>query len=92
LPEGEHGHPWIEFRLGDSSLMLFKLPGERPEQTPTHVPWIYVDDVEGHFNRTSAGGARIITNLGSPWGLPFYVVDDPEGNRWTFLQARPTMR
>ena len=25
LDEGSHGHPWIEFRLGDSSLMIFKL-------------------------------------------------------------------
>ena len=29
---------------------------------------------------------------GQPWGLPFYVADDLEGNRWTFAQARPTMR
>jgi uncharacterized glyoxalase superfamily protein PhnB len=92
LPDGHHGHPWIEFRLGDSSLMLFKLPGERVEQTPTHVPWIYVDDIEEHFRRSSAAGARIITTMDSPWGLPFYVVADLEGNRWTFLQARPTMR
>ena len=40
--------------------------------------------------RTS--GATIVTELSSPWGLPFYVADDPEGNRWTFAQARPTMR
>ena len=25
VPEGEEGHRWIEFRLGDSSLMVFKL-------------------------------------------------------------------
>ena len=25
LPETGHGHPWIEFRLGNSSLMIFKL-------------------------------------------------------------------
>ena len=33
-----------------------------------------------------------VTELASPWGLPFYVADDLEGNRWTFAQARPTMR
>ncbi len=27
LGDGAHGHPWIEFRLGDSSLMIFKLEG-----------------------------------------------------------------
>ena len=28
LPETGHGHPWIEFRLGNSSLMIFKLDSE----------------------------------------------------------------
>jgi uncharacterized glyoxalase superfamily protein PhnB len=92
LPETEHGHPWIEFRIGNSSLMIFKLDGDRSVSAPTHVPWVYVDDVAEHFRRASNGGATIIQKLDSPWGLPFYVADDPEGNRWTFVQARPTMR
>ena len=92
LPETEYGHPWIEFRIGNSSLMIFKLDGDRPEHAPVHVPWVYVDDVAEHFLRASASKAAIIQELGSPWGLPFYVADDPEGNRWTFAQARPTMR
>ena len=66
LPETGHGHPWIEFRLGNSSLMIFKLGAE------------------------GTGRPTIVTELASPWGLPFYVVDDLEGNRWTFAQARPT--
>ena len=92
LPEGEHGHPWIEFRVGNCSLMLFKLEDDRPERVRTHVPWVYVDDVEEHFRRAEAKGATIVEKLDSPWGLPFYVADDPEGNRWTIVQARPTMR
>jgi uncharacterized glyoxalase superfamily protein PhnB len=92
LPETGYGHPWIEFRLGDSSLMIFKLDGEADEQPPTHVPWVYVDDVEGHHRHAAKAGARIVTDLASPWGLPFYVAEDLEGHRWTFAQARPTMR
>jgi|HubBroStandDraft_6_1064221.scaffolds.fasta_scaffold76288_3 uncharacterized glyoxalase superfamily protein PhnB len=92
LPETGHGHPWIEFRLGNSSLMIFKLEAEPQAHPPTHVPWVYVDDVAGHYERARTGGATIVTELGSPWGLPFYVAADPEGNRWTFAQARPTMR
>lgn len=92
LPATEHGHPWIEFRLGNSSLMIFALAGDRPSPAPVHVPWVYVDDVAEHFRRASAGGATIVEKLASPWGLPFYVADDLEGNRWTFAQARPTMR
>ena len=91
LPEGEHGHPWIEFRVGNCSLMVFKLDRSGQDQVVTHVPWVYVDDVEEHFGRAVANGATIIEPLGSPWGLPLYVAADPEGNRWTFAQARPTM-
>jgi uncharacterized glyoxalase superfamily protein PhnB/uncharacterized protein YndB with AHSA1/START domain len=92
LPDNGYGHPWIEFRLGDSSLVVFKLDGERADAPPVHVPWVYVDDVEEHHRRAAKAGARIVTEPASPWGLPFYVAADPEGNRWTFAQARPTMR
>jgi len=92
LPETGHGHPWIEFRLGDSSLMIFKLEAEPQARPPTHVPWVYVDDIAAHYHRARTSGATIVTELRSPWGLPFYVAEDPEGNRWTFAQARPTMR
>lgn len=91
LPEGHYGHPWIEFRLGDSSLMIFKLDGDRPAGPLVHVPWVYVDDVAEHFRHAAGSGATIVEKLDSPWGLPFYVADDLEGNRWTFAQARPTM-
>ncbi len=96
LPETGHGHPWIEFRLGDSSLMIFKLEAQSQAgpraHPPAHVPWVYVDDIAGHYERARASGATIVTELASPWGLPLYVAADPEGNRWTFAQARPTMR
>jgi uncharacterized glyoxalase superfamily protein PhnB len=91
LPEGEYGHPWIEFRLGNSSLMIFKRDSDGVQKPSIHVPWVYVDDVEEHFHRSLAEGATIVEKLNSPWGLPFYVAEDLEGNRWTFLQARPTM-
>jgi len=53
---------------------------------------MYVDDVEERYRRAVAPGAKIVEDLGSPWGLPFYVGASPEGNHWTILQARPTMR
>ena len=92
LPETGHGHPWIEFRLGHSSLMIFKLDAESTAGPAVHVPWVYVDDIDGHYQRARAAGAPIVTELARPWGLPFYVAADLEGNRWTFAQARPTMR
>jgi uncharacterized glyoxalase superfamily protein PhnB len=91
LPEGDHGHPWIEFRLGNSSLMLFKAADEAVGVRCGHVPWVYVDDIESHFRTAQAGGAQIVDQLQSPWGLPFYVARDLEGITWQFAQARPTM-
>ncbi|MGH9126872.1 MAG: VOC family protein [Acidimicrobiales bacterium] len=92
LVEGEHGHPWIEFRLGNSSLMIFPLRADHPSPPPTHVPWVYVDDIEAHYLRSQAEGATIVHALDSPWGLPIYLAADLEGNHWTFAQARPTMQ
>ena len=92
LPEGEHGHPWIEFRIGNASLMVFKLDGERTGDVRTHVPWVYVDDLEAHFAHAKGSGATIVEELHTYPGSTVYVADDLEGNRWTFSQARPTMR
>lgn len=91
LPEEDSAAEWLEFRIGDGSLMLFRLEGGRAGE-PTHVPWIYVDDVSAHYARSCASGATIVDELDDRWGLPFYVADDLEGNRWTIAQARPTMR
>jgi uncharacterized glyoxalase superfamily protein PhnB/uncharacterized protein YndB with AHSA1/START domain len=92
LPEGEHGHPWIEFRIGNALLNVFKLEGERAGGARTHVPWIYVDDLSAHFAHAKGRGATIVNEIHPYPGSSVYVVDDLEGNRWSFSQARRTMR
>ncbi len=94
LPEGPHGAPWIEFRIGNASLMIFRREGgtagtAAPE--PAHVPWVYVDDLDAHLAHAEQAGAAILQRKEWPW-LPSYVAEDLEGNRWTFAQARPTQR
>jgi len=92
LPEGEYGHPWIEFRIGNAVLNVFKLEGGRVGEVRTHVPWVYVDDLEAHFAHAKGNGATIVEEIHPYPGSSVYVADDLEGNRWTFSQARPTMR
>ncbi|MCU1427530.1 MAG: Glyoxalase/bleomycin resistance protein/dioxygenase [Actinomycetia bacterium] len=92
LPETEHGHPWIEFRIGNAVLNVFKLDGARSGEVRTHVPWVYVDDLEAHFAHAKGNGATIVEEIHPYPGSTVYVADDLEGNRWTFSQARPTMR
>lgn len=89
LPEGEHGHPWIEFRVGNCLLMLFKREGPLPDGTPpTHKPWIYVDDLDAHFARAEAAGAKIVGGIRQT-GFRAYTAQDLEGYEWVFAQAAP---
>jgi hypothetical protein len=90
LPHGEHGAPWIEFRVGNGSVMIFELEASS-SGGPTHEPWVYVDNVAAHLAYAEGGGARVLRRMEWGW-LPSYVALDLEGNRWTFAQARPTQR
>jgi uncharacterized glyoxalase superfamily protein PhnB/uncharacterized protein YndB with AHSA1/START domain len=83
---------WLEFRIGHCSVMVFKAENDRREPVPvTHVPWIFVDDLDAHFARASAAGAKIIEPI-HQHGYRAYEAEDLEGHRWAFAQARPTMR
>jgi uncharacterized glyoxalase superfamily protein PhnB len=87
---GEYEHSWIEFHVGGSSLMLFPLDGVRAENAPaTHVPWVFVDDLDAHLEHARSHGATILSPI-RQHGYRAYEAADPEGNRWTFAQARPT--
>jgi uncharacterized glyoxalase superfamily protein PhnB len=71
--------------------MVFKQEEGQPERAPsTHVAWVFVDDLDAHFANAQAKGARIVEGI-HQHGYRAYVADDPEGRRWTFAQARPTM-
>jgi uncharacterized glyoxalase superfamily protein PhnB len=86
----EYEHSWIEFRVGNSSILLFPLDGVRAEDAPaTHVPWVYVDDLDSHFEHARSHGATIRTPI-HQHGYRAYEAADLEGNRWVFAQARPT--
>jgi uncharacterized glyoxalase superfamily protein PhnB len=86
---GEHHDPWIEFRIGNSSLMIFRLEDTPVRHPPVHVPWIYVEDFDAHLARAEAKGVKVVARNEWSW-LATYVAEDLEGNRWTFAQARPT--
>jgi uncharacterized glyoxalase superfamily protein PhnB len=97
LPEGddplsddEYGFPWIELRVGNASVMLEPLAGPSTEHAAvTHVPWVFVDDLEAHFTSTRDKGATIVQEI-ERTGFTSYVALDLEGRRWRFAQARPT--
>lgn len=97
LPEGddplvddEYGFPWIELHVGNASLMIEPLAGPPADGAAvTHVPWVFVDDLEAHLARARALGAEIVQEI-ERTGFTSYVALDLEGRRWRFAQARPT--
>jgi uncharacterized glyoxalase superfamily protein PhnB len=92
LPHTDHGHPWIEFRIGNVALHVFPMdPGQSTGPANTHVPWVYVDDLEAHFHRAEQS-ATIISDIHPYPGSKVYEALDLEGNRWMFSQARPLQR
>ena len=97
LPEGEdplsddkYGFPWIEFHVGNASLVVEQLDGPPVDHAQvTHVPWVFVDELEAHLARSREHGATIVQEIES-LGYTSYVALDLEGRRWRFAQARPT--
>ena len=97
LPEGDdplsdekYGHPWIEFHVGNASLVVEPLDGPPVDHSQvTHVPWVFVDDLETRLARAREAGATIVQDIESH-GFTSYVALDLEGRRWRFAQARPT--
>jgi len=98
LPEGddpltdeEYGFPWIELYAGNASVVIEPLAGPADLTQVTHVPWVFVDDLEGHLARARKHGAEIAQEI-MRTGFTSYVALDLEGRRWRFAQARPTQR
>jgi uncharacterized glyoxalase superfamily protein PhnB len=96
LPEGEdpvpdgEDVPWIEFHVGNCSLMIDKLVGPPVDHRQlTHVPWVFVDDLEGHLARAQGHGADIVERI-TTHGFTSYLARDLEGHTWRFAAARPT--
>ena len=77
---------------GDGALIVADAThGRRAPDTDgsvTHSVMVRVDDVDAHYQRARAAGARI---LSTPTDLPFgerqYAVADLAGHYWTFTQS-----
>jgi uncharacterized glyoxalase superfamily protein PhnB len=92
IPESDGADPWIEFRVGDSAVMVFERTEESVNGAPvTQTPWVFVDDLDAHYRQAKERGARILQEI---WqhGVRAYKAADLEGNPWTFAQASPRMR
>lgn len=87
-----YGEPEIagaQLHLGDAWIMINSAsPGsESPAQAGcrTQSLTVFVDDVDAHFARTKAAGAKIVEDLHETiYGERQYGVEDLEGHHWLF--------
>lgn len=80
--EGEPEHCWIEFRIGNSMLVLWggnATPG-------ADTPMVFVDDLDAHLEHARTRGAEIVTPI-MEHGYRAYTALDCEGRHWQFAQA-----
>jgi uncharacterized glyoxalase superfamily protein PhnB len=90
IPEEHDSKTWIEFHVGNASVILFPLEGKWSGEPVTHDVWVYVDDLDAHLAHARAGGAQIVSGI-TQHGFRSYTAEDLEGHRWTFVQAGPTI-
>jgi PhnB protein len=85
--KGDINH--AELRLGEDTVMLGD-PGDdyrnpRNADHSTALVHVYVDDVDGHFERAKAAGAEIVMEpTDQEYGDRRYDAKDPEGHFWSF--------
>jgi uncharacterized glyoxalase superfamily protein PhnB len=89
---GEQGYVnHAEMRLGDAAIFLgdpgggYKNPKHLGQETVGI--YVYVDDVDAHYDRAKAAGAEITRELeDQEYGDRRYTATDPEGHVWFFAQ------
>lgn len=82
--EGDPDYTWIEFRVGNSMIVLWGGGGS----VGTDTPIVYVDDLDAHLEHTKAAGATVVTPI-TEHGFRAYTAQDCEGRHWQFMQAGP---
>lgn len=88
--DGRVGH--AEMTTGDDGVIMFGSPSEaegykNPKELggKTQGVYVYVDDVDVHYEHAKAAGATITRELEDQfYGDRSYTVEDPEGHQWWF--------
>jgi len=87
--EGNLRH--CEMSVGDSLIMMGSPPGQKAPVDPITVGlYVHVDDVDAHYERAVAAGARV---QGPPedmeYGVRHYGAFDLDGHQWWFATPLP---
>ena len=75
-----------ELKLGPGILML----GSGPEDTLGFSIYVYVQDLDSHFERATAAGAEIVRPLAdTSYGSREFAARDLDGHVWYFGTYQP---
>lgn len=89
-PDGKISH--AEIKIGDSHVFLSdEFPGMNAAPTPGTKNacgvFVYLENVDGAFNRAVAGGATVDMPLENQfWGDRYGKITDPFGHNWALAQ------
>jgi uncharacterized glyoxalase superfamily protein PhnB len=93
LPDNQGNFMHAEMKFGDGVVMLGPANRKYNSLSPLDLPgvnqglYIYVDDVNRHYENAKAKGAVIAMEPEDMfWGDRIYGVIDLEGHMWTFGQ------
>jgi uncharacterized glyoxalase superfamily protein PhnB/DNA-binding XRE family transcriptional regulator len=80
-----------ELVLGQGVVMVTRAGGKRRWVSPkggqaTGFLYVFVDDVEAHFDKARKAGATIVADLEISYGQKRYRCLDLEGHEWCFSQ------
>ena len=65
-------------------------PPHKMENINTQSPYIYIENIDEHYNHAKSTGADIVMDLREEeYGGKFYLVRDPEGHLWSFGSYDP---
>jgi uncharacterized glyoxalase superfamily protein PhnB len=93
-PDGTILH--AEMRFGAGAILLGTVDDEQSGQVPkdtsaAHGIYVYVEDVDAHYERARAAGAHIVYGPeDTEFGTRRYRALDPEGYEWSFGTYRPS--
>ena len=83
-----------EMSFGNGAIMLGAATAEQTAESRNvpaeHGIYVYVADVDAHYQRALAAGAHIVfPPEDTEWGTRRYRALDPEGYEWSFGNYRP---
>jgi PhnB protein len=90
-PDGSIMH--AEMKLADAVIMMGPASDEYGTKSPNDLPgvhqslYVYVDNVDAHFERARSSGARIVRGPADQfYGDRNYTAQDCEGHHWHFAK------